>query len=251
MKFGNVRLEPLNVMSAVAAINTLQIRTRTRGRGADVHLCNAFTLVSASETDLLASILERSALNLVDGVAVQKVLQGLNLLRERRAGRIGRSAGPDLMHSMLSSSSERSHFLLGPSDALNSAIVERYQTAHIVGHYAPPYKEVFETEDIAQIAARISLCEPDIVWVGLGTPKQDLVAAALASETKAVCIGIGAAFDFLGGSKARAPVWMRRAGLEWMHRLLAEPGRLWRRYLIGNVKFIRLAAKICWSVCIG
>jgi N-acetylglucosaminyldiphosphoundecaprenol N-acetyl-beta-D-mannosaminyltransferase len=83
----------------------------------------------------------------------------------------------------------------------------------------------------------------DIVWVGLGTPKQDLVVAhlaerAAASGIDATFVAIGAAFDFIAGTKRQAPPWMQRHGLEWLHRLTVEPRRLWKRYLVGNSRFI-------------
>jgi N-acetylglucosaminyldiphosphoundecaprenol N-acetyl-beta-D-mannosaminyltransferase len=78
----------------------------------------------------------------------------------------------------------------------------------------------------------------DIVWVGLGTPKQDLHAAQLASALPVVCAAVGAAFDFVAGHKPQAPAWMQRGGLEWTFRLGCEPRRLWRRYLFGNARFV-------------
>jgi N-acetylglucosaminyldiphosphoundecaprenol N-acetyl-beta-D-mannosaminyltransferase len=93
----------------------------------------------------------------------------------------------------------------------------------------------------AQIINRINQAAPDIVWVGLGTPKQDLwMAAQRAQLTAPVLIGVGAAFDFHTGRLPQAPLWMQRHGLEWLFRLAAEPRRLWRRYLINNPLFVTL-----------
>jgi N-acetylglucosaminyldiphosphoundecaprenol N-acetyl-beta-D-mannosaminyltransferase len=79
----------------------------------------------------------------------------------------------------------------------------------------------------------------DVVWVGLGAPKQDLMGARLRErEAAPVIMCVGAAFDFLAGTKRRAPRWVRRAGLEWLHRLVSEPRRLLRRYLVGNTRFV-------------
>jgi N-acetylglucosaminyldiphosphoundecaprenol N-acetyl-beta-D-mannosaminyltransferase len=86
----------------------------------------------------------------------------------------------------------------------------------------------------------ITEADPDIVWIGLGTPKQDFEAARLARATGRCCIGVGAAFDFAAGAKREAPAALRRFGLEWAFRLATEPGRLWRRYVLGNPRFLLL-----------
>jgi len=94
-------------------------------------------------------------------------------------------------------------------------------------------------EEDAQVVQMLNEAHPDIIWVGLSTPKQERwMAAHRAQLTAPVLIGVGAAFDFLTGRKPQAPRWMQRAGLEWFFRLLTEPRRLWRRYLINNPLFV-------------
>jgi N-acetylglucosaminyldiphosphoundecaprenol N-acetyl-beta-D-mannosaminyltransferase len=88
----------------------------------------------------------------------------------------------------------------------------------------------------------IRSASPDIVWVGLGTPKQDFEVSRLASEGF-MAIAVGAAFDFSAGTKKTAPSWMTTAGLEWLYRFGSEPRRLWRRYLVGNVIFLKSAMR--------
>jgi N-acetylglucosaminyldiphosphoundecaprenol N-acetyl-beta-D-mannosaminyltransferase len=82
-----------------------------------------------------------------------------------------------------------------------------------------------------------------VIWVGLGTPKQDWESARLAGDVAAVFIAVGAAFDFIAGEKKQAPMWMQRNGLEWLFRLAVEPRRLWKRYLFGNARFLRAMIK--------
>jgi N-acetylglucosaminyldiphosphoundecaprenol N-acetyl-beta-D-mannosaminyltransferase len=90
---------------------------------------------------------------------------------------------------------------------------------------------------------RVAETDSDIVWVALGVPKQDLLAQELSKRLDVTCVGVGAAFDMLSGRTREAPAWMQHVGMEWLFRLVTEPRRLWRRYLIGNLEFLRLAWK--------
>ena len=111
----------------------------------------------------------------------------------------------------------------------------------MVGTLSPPFRPLTPEEDTAVVDA-INAARPDIVWVGLSTPKQERWMASHVGRIEApVMIGVGAAFDFLAGEKKQAPLWMQRNGLEWLFRLVTEPRRLWRRYLSIVPKFIVLA----------
>lgn len=108
----------------------------------------------------------------------------------------------------------------------------------IAGSYAPPFRPLTGEED-AGIVEMIKGAAPDVLWVGIGCPKQELWMREHKEMLNVpVMVGVGAAFDFLSGVKPQAPVWMRDNGLEWLFRLAGEPKRLWRRYLIGNSLFI-------------
>jgi N-acetylglucosaminyldiphosphoundecaprenol N-acetyl-beta-D-mannosaminyltransferase len=110
----------------------------------------------------------------------------------------------------------------------------------VAGTYAPPFRSPRARED-KHIIDQINQAAPDIIWVGLGTPKQDLWMAMHRDVlTAPVLIGVGAAFDFHTGAIPQAPKWMQRAGLEWLFRLWQEPKRLWYRYLVYNPLFILL-----------
>jgi N-acetylglucosaminyldiphosphoundecaprenol N-acetyl-beta-D-mannosaminyltransferase len=128
--------------------------------------------------------------------------------------------------------------LPGVADRLAERLRRRFPALEVVGTYSPPFHPLSEPEARA-IMLLINAADPDIVWVGLSTPKQERWMAANRSELKApVLIGVGAAFDFHAGLKCQAPRWMQRAGLEWLFRLLSEPRRLWRRYLVNNPTFL-------------
>jgi N-acetylglucosaminyldiphosphoundecaprenol N-acetyl-beta-D-mannosaminyltransferase len=115
----------------------------------------------------------------------------------------------------------------------------------VVGVYSPPFRPLTPEED-QQVIETINNKNPDIVWVGISTPKQERwMASHLEKLNAPVLIGVGAAFDFLSGNKPQAPLWMQKSGLEWFFRLATEPRRLWRRY-IQYPKFVLLvAAQAC------
>ena len=162
---------------------------------------------------------------------------------------IERTYGPDLMLRLCQVSQEKGyrHYFYGGSpetiQLLSRRLKDQFPKLNIVGSYSPPFRDIRgqESEDVLK---HIDSTNPDILWVGLGSPKQDYWMHQHRSRLNVpVMIGIGAAFDFLAGTKRQAPAWMRRCGLEWFFRFLCEPRRLWRRYLIGNTQFIYLLIK--------
>jgi N-acetylglucosaminyldiphosphoundecaprenol N-acetyl-beta-D-mannosaminyltransferase len=160
---------------------------------------------------------------------------------------VRRVYGPDLMLHLCrhGASRGRRHFFYGGARGVTTKLAERL-TARIpglvvCGTLSPPHRALTPEEDSRAIAA-INSARPDIVWVGLGAPKQDWWMADHRARLDApVLIGVGAAFDFLSGTKRQAPLWMQRAGLEWTYRLATEPRRLWRRYLRAIPGFLILS----------
>lgn len=205
----------------------------------DVHLCNAYTVALAAERQDVAQSLRSASLNLPDGMPIAWVgrLRGL-----RKAERV---CGPDLMAAVLDQGRrvELSHYLYGSTAEVLAGLEERIDSkwpgARIVGMESPPFRDLTEQELMASVQ-RASDAGADIVWVGMGTPKQDLIAQRMAAMGEAAYVAVGAAFDYLSGTKRRSPRWVRSLGFEWLFRLLSEPRRLWRRYLVYNFKFLRL-----------
>ena len=131
---------------------------------------------------------------------------------------------------------------LGSSEKVLALIKERameYSALEIVT-YSPPYKPEFSEEDNRAMVEAINDCDPDLLWIGMTAPKQEKWAYEHWEELDIHCHcgAIGAVFDFYAGTVKRAPEWMQKAGLEWLHRLCSNPRRLWKRYLVGNSKFI-------------
>jgi N-acetylglucosaminyldiphosphoundecaprenol N-acetyl-beta-D-mannosaminyltransferase len=164
----------------------------------------------------------------------------------RRAGHrhAGRVYGPDLMLLMLERSVSQgfTHFLYGTTEAtlaqLQTRLMDRFPGLRIVGAIAPPFRPLTPEED-DNIVAEINRANPDVVWVGLSGPKQEIWMAEHRTRLDArVLLGVGAAFDFHAGRLRQAPSWLQRCGLEWLFRLCQEPRRLWRRYFYSNTRFI-------------
>lgn len=126
----------------------------------------------------------------------------------------------------------------GVAEQLRATLTARFPGLEIVGTFAPPFREL-TPDEFAQLQRQVAATRPDVIWVGLSTPKQEkFMASAWSQLDAAVLVGVGAAFDFHSGRVPQAPRWMQRSGLEWLHRLATEPRRLWRRYLVHNPLFV-------------
>lgn len=157
---------------------------------------------------------------------------------------VDRVYGPDLMLAVCEVSLQKGyrHFFYGGNEGvpelLRDKLQEKFPGLLVVGTYSPPFRPLTPEEDAA-IVSQINAARPDIVWVGLSTPKQERWMAAHLGKVQApVMIGVGAAFDFHAGLKPQAPRWMQRSGLEWFFRMVSEPKRLARRYLQNNPRFV-------------
>ena len=212
------------------AIQTL-IAAPRQGRRLRVHFGAVHTFVEASKSEELRASLDEADFVMPDGMPL--VMLG------RIAGKkIERVCGPDTMLEVLDRSRIRnySHYFYGGTPdslaALALQMTERYPGLQIAGLHAPPFRSL-SAEEIAEVADRINAAEPDFVWVGLGSPKQDEWLATFRPLLDAsVLLAVGAAFDFHAGLRKRAPLWAQRSGLEWAFRLAAEPRRLAMRYAV-------------------
>jgi N-acetylglucosaminyldiphosphoundecaprenol N-acetyl-beta-D-mannosaminyltransferase len=169
----------------------------------------------------------------------------------RRAGLgfVERVYGPDLMLAVLERGLDegwRSYLYGGAPgvpDQLAARLRDRFAGIEVAGVHSPPFGELSPDDDAAIVEA-INAARPDIVWVGLSTPKQERWMAAHVGRIEApVLVGVGAAFDFHAGTARQAPPWLQRSGLEWAYRLAREPRRLWRRYLRNNPAFLAAIAR--------
>lgn len=125
-------------------------------------------------------------------------------------------------------------------DAIIARAAQDFPKLQIAYAYSPPFRELTDEEDAA-VTAKINQAAPDILFMGLGCPKQENWMAAHKTRLKAVMLGVGASFDFYAGNVKESPAWLGKLGLEWLYRLIQEPQRLWRRYLLLNPRFLWLA----------
>ena len=195
-------------------------------------------IMEAQSDPAFAAILNQSFLCVPDGMPMVWVgrLQGHRSMRQ--------VTGPDLMLEFCRHSVTRNyrHFLYGGKEGvagdLANKLRRRFAGLQIVGTYTPPFRPLTADED-REVAAMLKACKPDVIWVGLSTPKQErFMAQYLHRLDTKLMIGVGAAFDVHTGHIKDAPAWVQAAGLQWLHRLLQEPRRLWKRYLLNNPRFL-------------
>ena len=194
------------------------------------------SLMSSIEDPALVALHQEAAMVTPDGMP-------LVWIGRRRGLPVERTCGPDLMERLMASSpgSGLRHYFYGGkpgvAEKLRETFTRRYPGLQIVGVESPPFRKTTAEED-EETLRRIRDSGADVVWIGVSSPKQDVWMHANHRRLTQTLIGVGAAFDFHAGAVRRAPPWMQRAGLEWLHRLAQEPGRLWRRYLIQAPKFV-------------
>lgn len=155
-----------------------------------------------------------------------------------------RCTGPDMMLAILKESEKMgySNYFYGSTqdtlDKLREKLLIKYPGLIIQKMYSPPFRSLTQEEE-EQIIRELNLLQPDLIWVGLGAPKQEKWMYQLKNRLKkGVMLGVGAAFDFHADKIKRAPVWMQQSGLEWFFRLISEPRRLFKRYMVTNTLFV-------------
>lgn len=240
----------LNVLTLSQAVDEMDAAIGRRVPGY-VSTCPVYTVMLGHERADVRAALNGATWATADGMPVawaQRWLGG------QGAGRV---YGPDLMQAMCARSAERGYrqFLLGGAPGvaaqLASSLRARHAGLEIVGMNCPPYRALTSDEEVA-LVNEINASRADVVWVGLGSPKQDLWMQRFRPRLEApLLVGVGAAFDFFTGRMPQAPRWMQGAGLEWVFRLASEPRRLWRRYLIYNPKFLMAMAGLAVRRSLG
>jgi N-acetylglucosaminyldiphosphoundecaprenol N-acetyl-beta-D-mannosaminyltransferase len=232
-----VRLDAAQIPDVIAHMESW---IAIRGSCQYVAVTDMHSLMQAHRSPDFKGVLSAAALAVPDGFP-------LAWLGRRKGFPVRRRVyGPELIERFCGVTAAKNyrHFFYGggPGVAADLAcrFAEHFPGLQVAGSCCPPFRPLTEQED-ADIVARINAARPDVVWVGLGAPKQEQWMFEHRERLQApVLVGVGAAFDFHTGRVAQAPRWMREHGLEWLFRLAHEPRRLWRRYLIYGPQFVGL-----------
>lgn len=228
----------IDALTPGQAVDTILGWARAR-ESRTVCFVNVHSVVTSRDDASMHDALASADLCLPDGAPVAWHLRHGGFPGQQRV------CGPDTMTQLLARAEADGIgvFFYGSAqstlDALSDAIRRDYPALSLRGAFSPPYRQL-AAEELAEHVAMINASGAGLVFIGLGCPKQEKWMAQQHGSIRGVCLGVGAAFDFLAGTTARAPSWMRACGLEWLHRLSSEPGRLARRYAETNLKFVAL-----------
>ena len=206
-----------------------------------INTINAHSYNTALKDNLFAEALTKGDALIPDGASIVKACKWINAKSQPKE----RIAGWDLFTFEMERLNERGGkcFFMGSSEKVLALIKEKARISYpniIVETYSPPYKPEFSEEDNKAIIDAINKANPDLLWIGMTAPKQEKWTYSHWQELNIHChVGtIGAVFDFFAGTMERAPIWWQEHSLEWLYRLIKEPKRMWRRYIIGNMLFI-------------
>ena len=242
-KIDKSRIPTCNIMGVnIAAINMEWLLEFTDKNIRDLsgdYMCvsNVHTTVTSYEDADYRAVQNGGIMAIPDGGPLSSVG------RKRGYEKMERTTGPSYMGEILKISAEKGyrHYFYGSTEEtlekLYNTLTENYQGVQIAGMYSPPFRPTTPEEDAA-VVKRINETKPDFVWVGLGAPKQEKWMAAHQGVVEGFMVGVGAGFDYFAGNIERAPEWMQKCNLEWVYRLMQDPKRLFKRYLVTNTKFI-------------
>ena len=226
----------VNAVQIPDAISVMEEWIRERDLPNFVAVTGMHGVMEARHSPVFKAILDEAGLVVPDGMPLVWLGRRKGFTMRRRV------YGPELMQTFCKNTADRyRHFFYGGapgvSDLLANGLRQQYGI-RVAGTYSPPFHPLSpeEERDIVQMIREAS---PDVLWVGLSTPKQEKWMRAFRDRLNVpVMVGVGAAFDFATGKAKQAPPWMQENGLEWLFRLLTEPRRLWRRYLVHGSKFV-------------
>lgn len=227
-----VPITATNIHECVAFL-TKNMRSR---RGNYICVSNVHTTVMAREDPLYWKVQSESLMSIPDG-------KPLSVIGRKTCPSMDRVTGPKLMKALFESPElcgERHYFYGGTQetiDQLVNALQCEYPRLRIAGHEPSVFRDLSDQE-VVDLGKRIDESAADFVWIGIGAPRQEPLCSRLSGDARAVLVGVGGAFNIFAGITSDAPEWMQKCGLEWLYRLIQEPRRLFKRYLVTNTKFI-------------
>jgi N-acetylglucosaminyldiphosphoundecaprenol N-acetyl-beta-D-mannosaminyltransferase len=234
LPFFNLIGTKINPLSYEQILTQMSEWIGANSNGHMVVCANTHVLVESRSNGALRQAVDSASLVVPDGMPLVVAARWRGFPLKTRA------YGPELMHKALSTETFNhwKHYLYGGTTETLTNLHDRYLNTHFCGNYAPPFRSLTKDEDMAAVEA-INQSDADVLWIGLGCPKQEIwIHDHLELLKVPVILGVGQAFDVLSGIKTPAPVWMQNSGLEWLFRLTQEPQRLWKRYLTNNTQFL-------------
>lgn len=239
VKFHNYSLEQARELMLINLKSTSYLPLSIR-------FVNAYSISIAYKSHAYIELLNNNGINLVDSRTIS-ILARFCILKN-----IHQVRGIDFFRNIINhSKNDLKHFFLGGTNEQLIKLVQSIKLHNseiqIVGTYAPEFKTSFTSRDIIEISRIVVKSNADLIWISLGTPKQDLVAFELAEKSRITSIAVGAAFGFYSGEYREAPRIISYLNLEWLFRLCQEPKRLWKRYLIGNLIFLKALVSSIFS----
>lgn len=230
-----MRLKNIKILSSKDSLKKLEDNKLL------INTINAHSYNTALKDELFAEALIKSDVLIPDGVSIVKACRWLKAKSQPKE----RIAGWDLFEFEMKKLNNKGGkcFFMGSSEKVLVLIKAKASEIYpniMVETYSPPYKPEFTDEDNKAIIDAINVAKPDLLWIGMTAPKQEKWAYTHWNELdiNCHCGTIGAVFDFFAGTVERAPIWWQKHGLEWLYRLIKEPKRMWRRYIIGNTLFL-------------
>jgi N-acetylglucosaminyldiphosphoundecaprenol N-acetyl-beta-D-mannosaminyltransferase len=234
-------------VSALDLKRAVELADRWVAAGSPGYICltGVHGVMEAQSNSALCRILNEAVINAPDGMPMTWMgrLQGFP--------EMNRVFGPDFMTEMCRISVDRGyrHFLYGGgpgvADQLRDTLQSKFAGIRVVGAYTPPFRDLTREEE-EEVRKQVRDARPDILWVGLSTPKQELFMAQYMDRLQVpLLVGVGAAFDYHTGRIRDCSNWIKRSGLQWLHRLMQDPRRLWRRYLRNNPAFLW---QVAWQI---
>jgi len=244
VQFAYLTLTSQGIDKAVDSV-IFNVRGDKEGKKA-FHLVNSYTCQIFANMRQDNPLLERSSVNFPDGFWISQYLR-----KKSRSNEFFQIRGPELFEKILATkdcASFRQLFLGSTEETLDA--LKKSLTSSIspetnqdnLFFISPPFRAMTQHE-ITQVSDFVRENEIDLIWVGMGTPKQDYLANEITFRSQTTSVAVGAAFDFIAGTKAEAPRWMGKIGLEWLFRFATEPKRLWKRYIFGNLQFLWIVLK--------
>lgn len=207
-----------------------------------VRLANAYCVALTTSDAKYHRLMTEHGINFPDGMPVAMLLRLFAKKNGHSSTQVGRVRGPSFFEAVVDRGRAEGlrHFFLGTTpdtlDKLTKQLSVQYPGTIVAGTYSPPFAPLDDAY-VQKCTDQVNAADADIVWIGIGTPKQDFLATRLVKSTGKYCVGVGAAFDFSAKTAKEAPKWIQDSGFEWLYRLAAEPKRLWKRYVFGNLKF--------------